>query len=48
MTNGGWSPRMETMIGFGLVSTDVVVGDQVIVLRGGLPESGKICGLPFY
>ncbi len=39
MTNGGWSPRKQTMIGFVLVSTDVAVGDQVIVLRNGKPKA---------
>lgn len=48
MTNGVWSPRMQTVIGFGLVSTDVVPGDRVEVLRRDVPDAGTICALPFF
>ena len=48
MTDGGWSPRKRTMIVFGLVQTNAVAGDRIIILRDGKPESGTICELPFY
>ena len=48
MTNGAWSPRAQTMIGFGLVSADFAVGDTVDVMRGGFTDRGTLCELPFY
>ena len=48
MTNGGWSPRAQTMIGYVLVGTDLSIGDRVEVLRGGMRDSGTLCDLPFY
>lgn len=47
MTNGVWSFRRRTMVGFVLVSTDVQVGDSVEVLRNGNWDAGTICDLPF-
>ncbi|MYF89153.1 MAG: glycine cleavage system protein T [Boseongicola sp. SB0676_bin_33] len=47
MTNGVWSFRRRTMVGFVLVSTDVHVGDRVEVLRNGERDAGTICDLPF-
>jgi hypothetical protein len=32
MTNGGWSPRKQTMIGFVLVSSDVKISDPGSIL----------------
>lgn len=48
MTNGIWSPRAQTMIGYVLVSTDVKIGDRVEVQRGGFEDSGIVCDLPFF
>jgi glycine cleavage system aminomethyltransferase T len=48
MTNGGWSPRKETVIGYGLVSTNLKIGDRVEVLRGGKLDAGTLTALPFY
>lgn len=48
MTNGIWSPRAQTMIGFVLVSQSVEQGDHVQVVRGNELDIGTICELPFY
>ncbi|MEP4039414.1 glycine cleavage T C-terminal barrel domain-containing protein [Pseudophaeobacter sp.] len=48
MTNGGWSPRLQTVIGFILVSNDVELGDRVTVQRNNTPEAATICALPFF
>lgn len=48
MTNGGWSPRAQTMIGFVLVRADLAIGDRVEVLRGGYRDTGLLCDLPFF
>ncbi|MFC3614157.1 glycine cleavage T C-terminal barrel domain-containing protein [Lutimaribacter marinistellae] len=48
MTNGAWSPRAKTTLGFVLVRTDVRSGDRVEVLRGGYTDSGTLCDLPFF
>ena len=47
MTNGIWSPRMNTMIGFVLVPSRIAIGDRVEVLRHGKRDPGTICDLPF-
>lgn len=47
MTNGIWSYRIQTMIGFILVSIDVQIGDRVEVLRHGSRDQGTVCPLPF-
>jgi glycine cleavage system aminomethyltransferase T len=47
MTNGGWSPRFQTMIGFVLVDAGVHPGDRVDVLRDGHHDAGTLCALPF-
>ena len=47
MTNGVWSFRRRTMVGFALVSTDVHAGDRVEVLRNGKRDAGTIRDLPF-
>lgn len=48
MTNGAWSTRAQTMIGFGLVSVDLAIGDTVDVIRGGFVDRGTLSDLPFY
>ena len=48
MTNGAWSPRKQTVIGYMLGTKDVQIGDRVEVLRDGQRDIGTICGLPFY
>lgn len=48
MTNGGWSPRKETVIGFALVNSDMCAGDRVEVVRHGKRDMGTLCELPFY
>ena len=48
MTNGSWSPRRQTVIGFVLVSNDVELGDRVTVQRNNTPEAATICALPFF
>lgn len=48
MTNGGWSPRAQTMIGFGLLSTTVQIGDRIAVQRGAHSDVGTVCTLPFF
>ena len=48
MTNGCWSPRAETVIGFILVGVDVQPGDRVEVHRDGNIDVGTVCELPFF
>jgi len=48
MTNGCWSPRAETVIGFILVGVDVQPGDRVEVHRDGNIDTGTVCELPFF
>ena len=48
MTNGAWSPRLKTMIGFVLVPNGTPVGERVTVLRHGTHDAGTICELPFF
>ena len=48
MTNGCWSPRAETVIGFILVGVDVQPGDRVEVHRDGNIDVGSVCELPFF
>lgn len=48
MTNGGWSPRAQTMIGFALVQIDARAGDTVDIVRGGYRDRGTLCELPFF
>lgn len=47
MTNGGWSPRFETMIGFVLVDACITAGDRVNIIRNGQMDAGTICALLF-
>ncbi|MGH1463722.1 MAG: glycine cleavage T C-terminal barrel domain-containing protein [Cognatishimia sp.] len=48
MTNGGWSPRAQTMIGFGLLDANLAVGDKVDVVRGAYRDAATLCELPFF
>ena len=48
MTNGAWSPRAQTMIGFVLVTNDAAPGDAVTIIRHGNNDAGTICELPFF
>ena len=47
MTNGVWSPRLQTMIGFVLVPSRVEPGERVEVKRFGRRDPGTISDLPF-
>lgn len=47
MTNGIWSPRLGTMIGFVIVPSRTTVGERVEVLRHGNRDPGTISDLPF-
>ena len=47
VTNGGWSLRAQTIIGFVLVRTDAKMGDSVEVDRGGYRDTGALCDQPF-
>ncbi|MEM9330809.1 MAG: glycine cleavage T C-terminal barrel domain-containing protein [Pseudomonadota bacterium] len=47
MVNGVWSPRMETMIGFVLVPSDIEIGQRVDISRHGKLDTGTLCDLPF-
>jgi aminomethyltransferase len=46
MTNGIWSPRMQRMIGFVLLSRECQPGDTVTVHKNG-EQQGTLCELPF-
>ncbi len=46
-TNLTWSYRLEKNIGFALVSTQCVVGDEVQVSDKNLTMTGTLCELPF-
>lgn len=48
MTCGAWSPRVQSMIGFALISTEYSAQDTVEVRRGAYTESAKLCDLPFF
>ena len=48
MTNGAWSFRLQTMIGFALVGIEAQLGDKVEVMRGGYVDRGTLCDLPFF
>ena len=47
MTNGIWSPKLERMIGFVLVTRDVQVGQKLTVHKHGKELMGTVCDLPF-
>ncbi len=47
MTNGCWSPRLEALIGFVLISRDCKPGDRVEVLKHGTLMPGTLRELPF-
>jgi len=48
MTNGVWSPRVQSMIGFALVEAHLAVGDNVDVQRGAFCDAATLCELPFF
>ncbi|MEO0679604.1 MAG: glycine cleavage T C-terminal barrel domain-containing protein [Pseudomonadota bacterium] len=48
MTNGAWSPRVGTMIGYVLVEASVQPGERVEVDRHGRRDAGVTCELPFF
>lgn len=48
MTNGAWSPRAQSMIGFALVSAELVPGAKVEVLRGSVCDAATLVELPFF
>lgn len=47
MTNGCWSPRLERVIGFVLITRENKAGDRVEVLKNGERVPGTLCDLPF-
>ena len=47
MTNCIWSPRMKVNIGYALVSIDLDVGQEVVVIRDGKSVAGELATLPF-
>ncbi len=47
MTNGVWSYRMQSNIGFALISSDIKSGVKVVVQKGSRSVSGTLCELPF-
>ncbi|MAV46877.1 MAG: glycine cleavage system protein T [Alphaproteobacteria bacterium TMED89] len=47
MTCGCFSFKLERMIGFALISTDLKPGDKIEVIRHGAPVTGTLCELPF-
>ncbi len=47
MTNCVWSPRLNTNIGYALVTITAKPGDEVTVKRNGRWSSGKLVELPF-
>ena len=47
MTNGVWSYKLRRNIGYGLVSVDCQVGDEVQVERAGELVTGKLTDIPF-
>lgn len=48
MTNGGYSPRKQALIGYVLVDTSVKEGTQVEVIRESERLRGTTCALPFF
>lgn len=48
MTNGAWSPRAQSMIGFALVGSELAAGDRVEVKRGAFNDPATLCDLPFF
>ena len=47
LTNNTWSYKLRRNIGFGLVSSDCQIGDQVAVLRDGESIPAKLVQIPF-
>ena len=47
MTNGAWSYKLERNIGFGLVSIDCRVGDEVQVCKGEEVIDARLTSIPF-
>ncbi|MGB1012066.1 MAG: glycine cleavage T C-terminal barrel domain-containing protein [Thiolinea sp.] len=47
MTNGTWSRKLQRNIGFGLVSREVNVGDEVIVKKDGQALAARLVEIPF-
>lgn len=47
MTNGAWSYKLKRPIGFGLLSIDVGIGDQVEVHHEGQVHTAKLTDIPF-
>jgi glycine cleavage system aminomethyltransferase T len=47
MTACAWSYRMQTNIGFALISTRAKSGDRVEILRTGGAISARLVDLPF-
>ncbi len=47
MTNGTWSYKLERNIGFGLVSVDCGIGDEVEVRKGDAVIKAKLTDIPF-
>ncbi len=47
MTNAVWSRRMQSNIGYALVSVSANVGDEVVVKRPGGDVAGRLVELPF-
>ncbi|MEL6467508.1 MAG: glycine cleavage T C-terminal barrel domain-containing protein [Pseudomonadota bacterium] len=48
MTCGAWSPRVQSMIGFALISAEFSAKDTLEVRRGAYTESATLCDLPFF
>ena len=47
MTTGAWSYKLERNIGFGLLSTDCQIGDEVVVHLKHGPVTGHLTDIPF-
>jgi len=47
MTTGAWSYKLERNIGFGLLSTDCQIGDEVVVHLTHGPVTGHLTDIPF-
>ncbi len=47
MTNCIWSPRMKANIGFALVSSELALGDEVVVHRPSGATAAQLVSLPF-
>ncbi|MEM7076226.1 MAG: glycine cleavage T C-terminal barrel domain-containing protein [Pseudomonadota bacterium] len=47
MTHKAWSYRMKRMIGYALVSVEAQPGDDVKVMGGDTPVSGRLAEVPF-